>query len=193
MQLISQLITNQLNSIGGTIMKLNPIVLVLATAFFLTFASCGSSSPKSEAPEEKETEKTKELSPLELGEAIAALYVQAITDVADIVKDLPPAADITSEISDLKEEYVQNFVAYGKKRELMGEADRSTVDLNTRIGIRAVYNDSAYDTYGKAHTHYFENKELRDLLSDFNIITQYASFDLLKEQAPEEAARLGIE
>ena len=174
-------------------MKLQPFVLVMATVFFLSFASCGSGNPKSEAPEEKKTEKPKELSPLELGEAIAALYVQAITDVAEIVIDLPPAADITSKVSDLKEAYVQKFVAYGKNRELMGEDDRSTVDLNTRIGLQAVYRDSAYDTYGKAHTHYSDNKELRDLLSDFNIITQYASFDLLKEQEPEEAARLGIE
>jgi hypothetical protein len=75
----------------------------------------------------------------------------------------------------------------------MEEADRSTVDLNTRIGIRAVYNQPAYATYGEAVTHYFDNKELHKLLTDFNIITQYADFELLKKQAPEEASRLGIE
>jgi len=33
----------------------------------------------------------------------------------------------------------------------------------------------------------------KNLLASFNILTQYADFDLLKQQAPEEAARLGIE
>ena len=30
------------------------------------------------------------------------------------------------------------------------------------------------------------------LIADFNIIGQYANFDLLREQEPEEAARLGV-
>ena len=32
-----------------------------------------------------------------------------------------------------------------------------------------------------------------NLVGSLNIITQYADFDLLKKQAPEEAKRLGIE
>jgi len=32
-----------------------------------------------------------------------------------------------------------------------------------------------------------------DLLKDFSILTQYTDFDLLKQQEPEEAARLGIQ
>lgn len=174
-------------------MKSLPSVFVFIAAICLTFTSCGRNSTPSDSTEGAKVEKTEALSPLELGEAIADIYVQAIVDLSELIKDLPPTADVKPKIADLKEEYVQQLVAFGKKREFMEDADRSTVDLNIRVGIREVYNQPAYSTYGEAVTHYFDDKELHTLLLDYNILTQYASFDLLKEQAPAEAERLGIE
>ena len=37
-----------------------------------------------------------------------------------------------------------------------------------------------------------KDPNLGKLIKDFNIITQYAFFDLLKKQDPKEAERLGI-
>jgi uncharacterized protein YdbL (DUF1318 family) len=53
------------------------------------------------------------------------------------------------------------------------------------------------DQLGKAITdNYMEalqkDANLGKIIKDFNIITQYALFDLLKKQSPKEAERLGI-
>ena len=37
------------------------------------------------------------------------------------------------------------------------------------------------------------HRELANEIAQFNVITQYANFELLKKQLPEEAERLGIE
>ena len=43
--------------------------------------------------------------------------------------------------------------------------------------------------------HYFDSTdaELYSLITSFNIIGQYANFDLLRQQEPDEAARLGVD
>ncbi len=52
-----------------------------------------------------------------------------------------------------------------------------------------------WEVMNQAHQHYYgtENYELSKNISSFNIIMQYAQFELVKKQAPDEAARLGIE
>ena len=50
-----------------------------------------------------------------------------------------------------------------------------------------------FEAYQEALDFYFDDPEVRELISDFNVIGQYANFDLLREQEPEEAARLGVD
>jgi hypothetical protein len=173
-------------------MKSSILYCLIFIAISSGFSSCGGGNTPSDSGEEKKVEKAKALSPLELGETIAGLYVQAIEEVVETVSGNPPTAEIQPKLSELKEKYVLKLVELGKQREAMEEAERKTVDLNIRIGIQSVYSTEAYTSYGEAVTHYFKEKEVHKLLTDFNILTQYASYDLLKEQAPEEASRLGI-
>ncbi len=51
---------------------------------------------------------------------------------------------------------------------------------------------ATYDAYQQAYTDYSSDLEVANLISSFNIIGQYANFDLLRRQAPEEAERLGV-
>ena len=44
----------------------------------------------------------------------------------------------------------------------------------------------------RLRAYFSKDQEFHKLLTSFNIIGQYASFDLLKKQEPKEAARLGI-
>ena len=51
-----------------------------------------------------------------------------------------------------------------------------------------------YNTFREGHKHYAGlDMNLSNLIASFNIITQYAIFDLLKKQNSAEAKRLGIE
>lgn len=174
-------------------MKLSILNCIGFVAISMAFSSCGGGNTPSDSNDEESMEKSESMSPLELGKSIASLYVEAIEEVSEIVSGNPPAAEIQPKLSELKEKYILKLIELGKQREAMDEAGRNTVDLNIRTGIQSVYSTGAYSTYGEAVTHYFEDKEVHKLLTDFNILTQYASFDLLKEQAPDEAARLGIQ
>jgi hypothetical protein len=50
-----------------------------------------------------------------------------------------------------------------------------------------------FKAYSEGQQYYSQkDPNLGKTLKDFNIITQYAFFDLLKKQAPKEAERLGI-
>lgn len=68
------------------------------------------------------------------------------------------------------------------------------MDSKISSGLNSMYNKPAFNTYMEATNYYMsQDAALHKELSDFNILTQYASFDLLKKQAPEEAARLGLQ
>jgi len=102
-----------------------------------------------------------------------------------------PAA-VKSKVLEVKEGYVRKLFALGKLRELMNEGDRKTVDAQISLKLNAIPSD-LFHLYSQAHQYYSpKDRELAELISGFNIITQYANFDLLKKQAPAEAARLGI-
>lgn len=167
--------------------------LALLVIVGMAVSSCGGNGPKPGAEDVAVEVKSKELTPVEVGEKISNLYSQALEEVGAIVKDSPPASEVGPALAQLKEKYVQELVELGKKREAMEDADRSKVDLNIRIGLQALYGEPVYTAYSEAVTKYFPDEVVRELLADFNIITQYANFELLKQQEPEEAARLGIQ
>ena len=130
-------------------------------------------------------------SPAELGDQIGDLYMAAYDDVIALLTDRPDAATAAAELGALKEQYIQQFVAFGHQREALGEADRATVDAHITLAISRLPDDT-YDAYRLAWTDYGSDAEVAELIAGFNIIGQYANFDLLREQAPEEAARLGV-
>jgi hypothetical protein len=136
----------------------------------------------------------KEKTPAELGAEIGAVYVEALVAVTDLVMDRPPADEIRAELDALKESYVQRLVALGWQRESLIAADKATVDREILRVLEAQYEDEEWlNAYQGAVDHYYEEDfEFQQILVSFNIIGQYANFDLLREQAPEEAERLGI-
>jgi hypothetical protein len=82
-------------------------------------------------------------------------------------------------------------VSLGRRREALGTADRATVDARITAALARLPAET-YDAYQLAFTDYGSDLEVANLIAAFNILGQYANFDLLREQAPEEAERLGI-
>jgi len=78
-------------------------------------------------------------------------------------------------------------------REALDESGRSTVDSQINMKMNSLYKAPWYATYNDVQQHYFQDRDFHKVIISFNIITQYASFDLLKKQEPEEAQRLGIQ
>jgi hypothetical protein len=131
-------------------------------------------------------------SPAELGQAIGAVYLEGLNKVTEMLKDKPEPGDIKPKVRELKESAIQKLVDLGRKREAMSEADRTAVEAASRLALNTVPAD-LFKAYQDAQSYYLsKDNELFNLIADFNIITQYAFFDLLKKQAPKEAERLGI-
>jgi hypothetical protein len=98
------------------------------------------------------------------------VYVAALRDVALALKDKPDVAGVRAQVEKLK------------------------VDAKIAAALGAAGGEDWCATYDEAWTHYSGiDSDFATLVAAFNVIGQYANFDLLKEQLPDEAARLGVE
>ena len=132
--------------------------------------------------------------PDELGGQIGALYVRALSDVTDLLREKPPASEAKASVAQLKETYVQRLVELGRSREALDVAGRASVDAVIRAKLDAIAGEPWYATYDRVVQFYFaEDEELHALIVSFNVIGQYANFDLLRSQEPGEAKRLLVE
>jgi hypothetical protein len=126
-----------------------------------------------------------------LGQKIGSSYIETLKQVVAMLNDKPPVADARAMLMDMKNWTIELMVNLGKEREALSIADRARVDQVLSGRIAAVPAD-LFKEYQAGQLFYQNDRELFQLIADFNIITQYANFDLLKKQLPEEAKRLGI-
>lgn len=174
------------------------ISLVVAA---MTLAACGgeSSDPPGSVPDTASdptaasvtTAPPESDDPAALGGEIGALYLQGYDDVVALLADRPAAEAAAVALADLKESYIQQMVAFGHRREALDEAGRAAVDSAIRSALRDL-SEETFAAYSEASSDYSGAPEVAALIGDFNIIGQYANFDLLREQEPDEAARLGV-
>jgi hypothetical protein len=178
--------------------KLFCLMAVLSIVAMLMAACGGASTPAPSATSTSSggaqpTAAPKELTPKELGDQIGAVYVEALREVTKLLENKPAFAEATPKVKDLKEKYVQQLVELGKKREALNTSDRAQVDSAISLALMRIEKEAWYATYTEVSQYYFkQDVNFNTLIASFNIIGQYANFDLLKKQAPAEAQRLGI-
>jgi hypothetical protein len=135
--------------------------------------------------------------PAELGEAVVATYLNAIDDSAELLADRPPSAQAQASFEPLLERHIQSLVALGRQIEKLRPDQRAQVEqavrrVNTQLQYDADLKPR-YNAYFDAVRHYSaSDPEFGRRLQTVNILTQYAFFDLLRRQAPDEAERLGV-
>jgi hypothetical protein len=176
-----------------------PLLLAaIVAAAAMLLVACGGSSESATttstgASSSSSTSASAGLGPKELGDQIGAIYVAALRDVALALKDKPEVTTVRSQVEQLKNDAIAKLVELGRAREAMETADRATVDARITAALDAAGSEDWYATYNDAWTHYSDiDHDFANLVAAFNVIGQYANFDLLKQQAPEEATRLGI-
>ncbi len=176
-------------------------ILILA-ALSLALVACGGGGEKPAASEpagerapaaEMKPETAAEMSPAELGRQIGELYVQALSGVTEMLKEKPGVAEVRPQVEQLKEKYVRQLVELGRKREALDASGKAAVDSQIMIKVNALAREPWYATFNEVQQHYFQDQDFHKVVIAFNVIGQYANFDLLKQQDPQEAARLGIE
>ncbi len=128
-----------------------------------------------------------------LGKAIFAEYKAGTEQMMAILKDHPDAATVKPKVEELEKKTIEKMVELGKKRQALPEGDRGKVDM-TLFDQMGQLDPNWMSVANAASAHYAgTDADLGAKISGFNVITQYASFELLKKQKPEEAKRLGIE
>jgi hypothetical protein len=131
-------------------------------------------------------------SPDELGKAIADNYLEALKKANELMKDRPDPKDLTPKVEALKEETVKKMVALGQKVAALDAAGQKKAEAKVAMAFSAIPMD-VFKPFSEGQQFYMQkDPNLGKLINEFNIITQYAFFPLLKKQAPKEAERLGI-
>jgi hypothetical protein len=171
------------------------LTMILSALIFACGGGNEQSSPAKEAekPAPPKAEKSEKMSPVELGREIAGVYEKAMTELTDLLKDKPAINGVQPKVENLKQTCVTKLVELGKLREALDASGKASVDGQLRMKMNSMYNQPVWNAYNEIQQHYFKDKEFHEIIMSFNIITQYANFDLLKKQAPEEADRLGIQ
>jgi hypothetical protein len=177
-------------------LRLGALLLVVLAATAL--ASCGGSAENPEAAAGTSASASTTVgaptTPDALGQQIGALYVQALSEVTDLLRDKPAPAQVSASVERLKETYVRQLVELGRAREALDASGRAGVDAAIRAKVDAIAGEPWYANYGEVTQHYLaQDADLHALVVSFNVIGQYANFDLLREQEPDEARRLGVE
>jgi hypothetical protein len=140
------------------------------------------------------TQSSPDLTAEELGTQIGTVYMAAVEEVTTLLQDKPEASAVKAQVETLKEGYITKLVALGRLREVLSAGDRAKADARELAVMTAAGEEPWYATYNAIWKSYSSiDLDFSNLVASFNILGQYANFDLLKQQAPEEATRLGVE
>ena len=132
------------------------------------------------------------MTPRQLGDTIGGLYCEGVQGLAELLEAHPDAEALAPEVDALKARLIERLVALGHQRQALSAEDRQAVDMATGFALRRV-DMGAFQAMGDACERFrASHNALANTLASFNVIHQYAAFELLAAQLPDEAARLGV-
>ena len=173
-------------------MKMSHILLLLGLLFLVGLAGCGgdNDTASEEGKETAKVEEAKASSPTELADAAFAIYIDAYDKIVAMADNPPSLADAKAMLEPLKEEMITKLVAIGKQRLSLDDMANKTYNSALMSSMMKISQDKANKFFEVTKHYREEDNDFANVIASFNIITQYADFELLKKQEPEEAARL---
>lgn len=135
--------------------------------------------------------------PKEIAGQVFRIYVDTLSQANTLLEGTPPVSEVASKLNAIKEASVTRLVALGREIAAMGDGDRATVEgaVSSAISMmtyvpetKTVY--AGYQAIWAAYSK--DDKDFFQTIKSLNILTQYAFFDLLRKQEPDEADRLGV-
>ena len=129
--------------------------------------------------------------PTAMGEEVANNYKAVMQEITDLMNAGHSAEELMPKAELLKDDYIVIFVELGKTRMGYSEEDKALFDAAaTPFGL---LSNEEFKEFSDGQSKYrSEDLDLGNLLSSFNTLTQYAFFELLQEQNPDEVERLGL-
>lgn len=134
------------------------------------------------------------LTPAQLGEAVGAAWYEAMQRLVGILESRPEPKTAYPVVAALKNEYVQKLVALGRQIARLQVDGKAVAFARISEALEQAADVDWFKRYVDLYNEYASgDQEFALLLASFNVLTQYADFELLKIQDPQEAARLGID
>ena len=130
--------------------------------------------------------------PAELGREIGETYLAMMEDAAGAVAAAADPAALGPVVDGLTTKYAERFVALGRQREALGPSDREKCDGVAGTRMRGVAHDHLAAIDAAAAACKETDPALAKRVGDLRRMARYASFEQLRAQLPEEAARLGV-
>ena len=175
---------------------------IVCSAAGLAFSGCAGELPvpgqTSSPTNGASTTISTESQTVRLSAQVAATWDKAVQKLLPFLRGTPPAGTIQPRVADLKEQYVAKLVALGRQIRALPAGDQQsiydrTMDLLTSRGGTdwfLSYKDLLDDDAALSDQ---ASQDFAILLSSFNTLTEYAFFNVLKTDDPDEALRLGVE
>ena len=131
-----------------------------------------------------------EMSIIGYAQRTAEIYQETLAEVTKILEEKPSPDQLRPKLRELKDSAVAQLIVIGSAREAMSDADKKAFEQEASRLVRNT-SMSLFQRYTTAQKHYISlDPTLYNSISEFNIITQYANFDLLRTQKPKEYAEL---
>jgi hypothetical protein len=157
----------------------------------LILVGCGKGESNNSSNKE-----TKDITPDNWVDQVYAIYEKSIMKLDEIIGSKPGITDeLKKKVTDLKNSTIDEFLPLGKARIKMSDPDQKLCSAKLSLKLDRIASNPAWArTQNDARMFYNKtDAQFGLLVASFNIITQYAQFELLKKQEPTEAKRLGIE
>jgi hypothetical protein len=132
------------------------------------------------------------MTPRQLGDSIGTVNCEGLSELSGLLGAQADPAALSEEVAALKERLIERLIPLGHARSALEPDERQAVDMATSFAVSRV-DMAAFQAMTDACTTYRQSHNaLSNMLASFNVIHQYAAFELLAQQLPDEAARLGV-
>lgn len=163
------------------------IVLIMVIFLSVSIISCGG---------KKDANDNDAAQDLNTGEAVAMEigkhYDNSMNELQELLKAQMEPAPLKEKIQALKDKYIAIYVEIGKQREKLSEGEKNKCNSKLWSEMGKMDKERMKYIIDKNNEYNKIDFDIAKLISDMNILQQYAQFELLKKQEPKEAERLGI-
>jgi len=130
--------------------------------------------------------------PKALGRQAGTIYGATIDKLVAALQQNPGVPDAWQAVNAIIADAETQLVELGRTREAMDAGGRSAFDRGVMLQMSEVPYET-FEVFSELQRSYQNlDTKLGTRIASANIVTQFANFDLLRQQSPEAAARHGV-
>jgi hypothetical protein len=140
---------------------------------------------------------TTESQVMALAKQVSRTWQEGVQSVVAVIQDVPAVDSVRPAVTALRDTYIQKMLTLGSQIATLPASDREECYSRVTDSLSAQAGTDWFVRYKAIYEQYTARsdqatQEFAVLLSTFNVLADYAFFDVLKVNEPEEATRLSI-